>query len=558
MLPVPGSGARLCDEAGDWRRGTVFAVAPAESSIECLLAPPSWWGSGVPQTRLAIRLSELPKGRSRVEVEETGLPADSTDGSPSEDARVFWHRALERLRDLCARIKKRRENPRQAVVVIHGIGEQEPGATLKSFVSGSLKTEGWLKPDRASRIFEMRSMTLKAGDRQLRPRTEVYELYWAHLIQDTNLTQVVSWIRDLLFRRRVPDRFVDAWYLAWGAILGIVALAVARAVGWWQPQIAYLVSGGIVALAATALWRLLGKSFVLGSLGDAARYLTPRPANIEKRQAIREAGVDLLEALHTRGDLDRIVIVGHSLGSVIAYDVITHFWIRAHRRHLRLPRVRKAGIEIGRSLHKTGVKKVQKLQHEAWKMARANSQPWLITDLVTLGSPLSAAEFLMARSPEEFKKRQTDREFPTCPPVCEERTVRQGKRRFVCFDAPYDDRFGGKDRSFSFFHHAAPFAVTRWTNLHFPSRLHKDPVGGPVKGQFGAWVRDVPLEAPVGHPRFLHCRYWQPSEQCAEGSEVHIQALHDALGLECGRELLAEMSKHSPLMYLPTKLDAQG
>ena len=48
------------------------------------------------------------------------------------------------------------------------------------------------------------------------------------------------------------------------------------------------------------------------------------------------------------------------------------------------------------------VESAQELQHEAWKKLRANSQPWLITDLVTLGSPLSAAHFLMAPSAERL------------------------------------------------------------------------------------------------------------------------------------------------------------
>ncbi|MEW8268619.1 MAG: hypothetical protein AB2731_20955 [Candidatus Thiodiazotropha sp.] len=58
-------------------------------------------------------------------------------------------------------------------------------------------------------------------------------------------------------------------------------------------------------------------------VGDAARYLRPAAQNIQRRQEIRTAGVDLLKNLHDRG-YDRIIIVGHSLGSVIGYDILTY------------------------------------------------------------------------------------------------------------------------------------------------------------------------------------------------------------------------------------------
>ena len=44
---------------------------------------------------------------------------------------------------------------------------------------------------------------------------------------------------------------------------------------------------------------------------------------------------------------------------------------------------------------------------------------WLITDLVTLGSPLTHAEFLLAKNVDELKVKIAQREFPTCPPVRE-------------------------------------------------------------------------------------------------------------------------------------------
>lgn len=68
------------------------------------------------------------------------------------------------------------------------------------------------------------------------------------------------------------------------------------------------------------------------TIGDAVKYLTPSPQNIDSRYKIRQKGVNLLKKLHEKKDRDgnliysRIVIVGHSLGSVVGYDLITNLW----------------------------------------------------------------------------------------------------------------------------------------------------------------------------------------------------------------------------------------
>jgi hypothetical protein len=479
-------------------------------------------------------------------VEESGAALEMP--AAAGDVEGFWTAALERLRRLVGQIEGRRGKPRQAIIVIHGMGEQEPGVTLRKFVAGVFRSgaeaaQRWIKPDRSMRFFDLRQVTLKATERQRRPTTDVFELYWAHMIRDTTLSQVASWLRHLLFRRGVPRRFLLPWLALWGALLAVVGFAVAKILGYPLPEWSLAVlSGSAVAALATVAWKVLGKSMVLDSIGDAARYLAPRPANIEHRQSIREAGVDLLKNLHARGIYDRIVIVGHSLGSVIAYDILTQYWIQSHRQHLNLRKISNTGVTaVEKALDETDPVTAQGHQHDAWKSLRRNSQPWLITDLITAGSPLSAARFLMA---SEFDRGKGDRELPTCPPVEE----RKGGKRRLSFSNGYDDRFGGRDRTLLCLHHAAPFAVTRWTNLHFSSSLLGDPIGGPVAPQFGPWVRDVALEAPKGRPFFLHTLYWG-----AKGNEAGIRKLVEALHLDAGEELLAEMKKHSPLMYLPDR-----
>ena len=73
---------------------------------------------------------------------------------------------------------------------------------------------------------------------------------------------------------------------------------------------------------------LLVANWLVPVVGDAARYLSPSPGNVEVRQKIREAGIDLLTKLHASGDYDRIVVVGHSLGGVVGFDVLNYAWGR--------------------------------------------------------------------------------------------------------------------------------------------------------------------------------------------------------------------------------------
>ena len=50
------------------------------------------------------------------------------------------------------------------------------------------------------------------------------------------------------------------------------------------------------------------------------------PRNIAMRHNIRERGLKLLRDLHDSGQYERIVMVAHSLGSIVAYDLVSLFW----------------------------------------------------------------------------------------------------------------------------------------------------------------------------------------------------------------------------------------
>ena len=93
---------------------------------------------------------------------------------------------------------------KQAVLVIHGIGEQRPMDTLRAFVdamTGTAKAEGrdgyWSKPDPLSRNFDLRVLKSMGRD-----STDFYEYYWAHKMRGTKFAHLLAWLWDLVRRPR--------------------------------------------------------------------------------------------------------------------------------------------------------------------------------------------------------------------------------------------------------------------------------------------------------------------------------------------------------------------
>ena len=127
-------------------------------------------------------------------------------------------------------------------------------------------------------------------------------------------------------------------------VLAVDALAaVAICLGVWGLGTFASVTKTVTtsAVASFILAVIAGKATAV--LGDAARYLSSRPDSVEENDQIRQQVLDLLERLHDADDYDcnrkrydRIIVVGHSLGSVIAYDAIRLLWAR-HSRQLPLP-----------------------------------------------------------------------------------------------------------------------------------------------------------------------------------------------------------------------------
>jgi hypothetical protein len=251
----------------------------------------------------------------------------------------------------------------------------------------------------------------------------------------------------------------------------------------------------------------------------------------------------LLRRLHAEGSYDRIAIVGHSLGSVIGYDIIRLYWSEVHRLHGQFATIQQPSLADYLKLHTDGpadVAKYREAQRKLWREYRRHGMPWLVTDLITIGSPLTHAGTLLARSPGDLDMLMTDLELPTCPPHGDtnDLTLRE---TFLA---------DGNIRTIQMLTHAAPFAVTRWTNIYAPAKaiIFGDPIGGPLAPVFGTGIKDVPV-ALSGWWRartpLAHSSYWRPvSNPETSESGPAINVLRDAVDLESGHWLtghLAEM-----------------
>lgn len=384
----------------------------------------------------------------------------------------------------------------------------------------------WSKPDIISGDLELRRMTT-AENKEYR-RTDFFEFYWAHLMRDTGWDHVRAWLGVLLFRspRRVPPQLRGIWWMVVCllASAGVVGLAQLFEPLRFPPPLLNTLG---------AIWLVVGgaiSALVLRVAGDAARYLHVAPTNIEVRRHIRQSGLELLDRLHASGAYDRIIVVGHSLGSVIGHDILSHHWARCHdatppgrenspEELEALAHLERLATAARADPSSFDPDEYQRHQTAYWTALRARGHPWLVSDFVTLGSPLAHASCLVARDEKELRRKIEERELPSCPPALE--TV--GGRL----------RFSYENKKLSVPHHAAVFAPTRWTNLFFPCRhtFRGDFIGGPVAPAFGPGVKDIPVRTDLRHGLFSHTLYWDmpPESAPGEASPSWILRLREAV-----------------------------
>lgn len=426
---------------------------------------------------------------------------------------------------------------KQAVLLIHGIGEQRPMDTLRSFVdtvwtchsdiqNKFAGSASWSKPDTVSESFELRRLTTARNAAGI--RTDFFEFYWAHLMSGTTYGHLVAWVKSLLWRnpRTVPRHLLGVYILLLLATLAAIALAISSAIAK-ATDTPSLFPPWVLAVLSVAILPAVGAVLML-VVGDAARYLHVAPSNIQRRHEIRQAGVKLLTALHQRR-YERIVVVGHSLGSVIGYDILNHTWAAVHKMHNAANKSATTLTEVEHQVTSPGPadtpETMRRAQRNYVRELKANDNPWRVTDFITLGSPLAHAAVLLAKDASGLTIKQQAREFPTAPPVTETIT-RQGQQlKRLSFEPD-----GNPANPFRVAHHAAVFAATRWTNIYFPCKfiVWGDVVGGPLKSWFGSGIKDVAVKTGLRWGFFSHTLYWKQEKST---NSTHVTELRAALNL---------------------------
>ena len=347
--------------------------------------------------------------------------------------------------------------------------------------------------------------------------------------------------------------FLGIYLLLWRHV-SLTSMVAGGHLPWSMDSDASLIS----AFVLIAVYVAINAAFLQPYLGDAARYFRSSPANIAVRREMRKQAVDTLDQLHRLRIYDRIIVVAHSLGSVVAYDMLRAYYSRIcdlivfqpDKLQPELDQVDKVGFDDEKKLtpdelRAEGRKIIRKMAEnipdgKLDELIAAGKAPeaWLVTDFVTMGSPLTHARYLMCNGDsfeelnEDFQRRLEEREFPSCPPSKHP----ADPDGWLTFVNPRTQR--------RTLHHGGLFALTRWTNLYFrASQLFwGDPVGGPVGTEiegnkthslFGTHLKDqeVWLRDRRVSDFFTHTAYWRLDH--GNGRDApHIQALRDAINLE--------------------------
>ncbi|ODT78221.1 MAG: hypothetical protein ABS76_24755 [Pelagibacterium sp. SCN 64-44] len=501
---------------------------------------------------------------------------------------------------------------RQAVVIVHGQGEQRPMGTIRDFVrvlwqdNPELDAPAetyprprpiWIVPDDKSGLYELQRITTPEHNGR---RTDFFELYYADLLNATPLRNLWRWIRRLLWvdPAYVPRHMRWPWAVFWmlAVIAVITTLATLLALpkllqfDWYDHFVSAAARRGH-AISLTALALILLPKFirhlaflkrlptpllviaicvglldsfgwnghvvnlmVLGWLvyfadtlllpyfGDAASYLSAQTETVQSRQGVRNRGLALLKALHDDPEYDRVIVIAHSLGSVLAYDLLHILW-----REVGPTKDNPPGPDAVAALEavdafvaraprdqwdEANVAEYQRWQWAAFEALRRQKATgggrsgWKVSDLITLGSPLSSAEFLITDGAEDFARMKTERVLPTAP--AQDYDTSHG--------ALYHDTERGTAA-----HHAAVFSVTRWTNLYdrfdSPLFLLGDAISGPLAGadRFGPGIRDIDVEIHWGRldwRLFTHNFYWTDTAKPGDPPAPHIVSFREAVGLE--------------------------
>ncbi len=278
---------------------------------------------------------------------------------------------------------------RMAFLVIHGIGEQNPFETLDSFVRNFWKTlmknnpgsniaiKHYVRPrtDNGKEWTENFISLVKDGQSDC--AIDFYEYYWAYKMEgEITFQELVDWLvktsdgAEKFYKqnnelvKKYEGKSGDFWYLKHlGCIMRALAFFRVLKIPYFdciRPFVKPFLS------KATQLF--------VDYMGDVAIYTTTdvKSKHYHVRNSILTDAVKEVKALIGNDRYKNVIIAGHSLGSVIAYDTLNR---------------------VNHALN---------LNQKEWQFANK------INGLVTFGSPLDkTAFFFREHTPDEqYVRRQ--------------------------------------------------------------------------------------------------------------------------------------------------------
>ena len=239
-----------------------------------------------------------------------------------------------------------------AILVIHGIGEQNPFEALDSFTRGLVAELKSLNP---TQPLSLDNHLLRADTRQdnfVRVQAggakpiDVYEFYWADKAErKAGLADIVGWLirasdgakkfydanMELVrvYEARGSEAFmngkmVENWFLG---RIGLLFRFLAWLDKVFPPAKWLLVSGWSrsIVLSIISLVHREVVNMLVSYLGDLVVYTqdNERKTTFKARAEILDAASNKIRLLlDSPENYDQVLLAGHSLGSVIAYDAI--------------------------------------------------------------------------------------------------------------------------------------------------------------------------------------------------------------------------------------------
>lgn len=384
--------------------------------------------------------------------------------------------------------QKSEERKKVAIVVIHGMGNQYPMDTITGFTKNVFGEITFSAPERVSGSTDLRKLITFDDTYQY----DNYEYYWAHLAKEPPLYHTLRWIVQLAWKKS-PSARLKKYIPLIRLITLIVPLAILGvAFGYSLLFYCFIPTSPplvrfLIYLIPFALYFLvfLGLKFISQRFGDVLRYTVPHPDNLSYRQNITKNAVDFLTTLHQKFEYDKIIIVGHSLGSVVAYEMLIHTFANLNKSFIH-----KNGLTEDQKKVIDGItnhtNKLKKMQEFGWN--------WKVTDFITCGSPLCHADMILTKDKDAFNNKVEYGEYPQSPPK------RLKENHF----------YQPTSKDYYLPTHDTLFNYVTWNNIYFEN----DTFGGCLTGNFGAGITNYKLYPNIY--KFIiasHSEYWNASEE---------------------------------------------